>query len=320
MLDSSVSAWALRVVGRQGAQIGSYHRQGVVGGKRNHLRDVYTLAGTAELLGQGIAAHEGDGEERRIHPDVARPGDQRRHGLVGTDHDHRLRISALQVQQGGLHGGRVARIEPDRHGLHGAPVQRQPHAAIAGAAKRVVLVQHRDAGHVQVLGQAGDHLLGLLVVGGAQVENVGPFGIAQELGAGERGDVGHPCLRGDRRRGTRGGRADRADQGEAFVSLSRQNKVCCSSGLPEYGSVITGSGGYRSSKNSATDHRLTRSNGRPSTCTTPSIFTSARCFGGSGSNGREAPDRCMLPRHDVSEVAKVGDRELATLHLGECET
>ena len=156
---------------------------------------------------------------------MPRPGDQRRHRLVGTDHDHRLRLSLPQVEQGGLHGRRVARVEPDRHRLHGAPVERAPHSAIAGAAERIVLVQHRDTGHAQVLGQPGDHLFGLLVVGGAQVEHVAPLRVAQELGAGERGDVGHVRRGGHRRGRTRRRRAHRSDQGEHLLLLDEMEGV-----------------------------------------------------------------------------------------------
>ena len=65
--------------------------------------------------------------------------------------------------------------------------------------------------------EAGDHLLGLLVVGGAEVEHVLQLRIPQQLGPGEGRDVGNAGGLGHRDRGPRRGRPDRPDQREDVV-------------------------------------------------------------------------------------------------------
>ena len=87
-------------------------------------------------------------------------------------------------------------------------------AAVAGAAEGIVLEHHGDAFHTAVGDQSGNDLLGLLVVGGTQVDDVAPLRVAQERRAGERGDVGGARGGGDRCGGARCRRPDGADEGE----------------------------------------------------------------------------------------------------------
>ncbi len=75
---------------------------------------------------------------------------------------------------------------PSDDQLHAALLQRLLHAGEAGAAEAVILVENGDPRDVAVLGQPLDHRLGLLEVGGADVDDVGLERLAQELGAGER--------------------------------------------------------------------------------------------------------------------------------------
>ena len=78
------------------------------------------------------------------------------------------------------------------------------------------MVHHRDALDAEVAEEVRHHRLGLVVVGGAQIDHVValPGCFAQKGGTGERRDIGHASRCRHRRRGARRGRAHRADQRE----------------------------------------------------------------------------------------------------------
>ena len=183
----------------------------------DHLGDEDPCSFGAQFLGQRVAPDEGDRDEHRVEPDVPRPGDHGRHRLIRPDHDHRLGRAPAQFQQRRFDRGGIPRIDGERRGVHVAPVQRAAHPAIPGPPEGIVLVQHRDALDVEVAGQPRDHFLGFLIVGRPQIDDVGPLGVAQERGTGERRDVRHVGVRGDRCGRARRRRPHRADQREDLL-------------------------------------------------------------------------------------------------------
>ena len=108
------------------------------------------------------------------------------HGFVRADHDHRLGIAGLQIQQRRLDGCGVARVEADRNRLHAAPFKCGKGAEVTGTSEGVVLEEHGDALDAQVDGQPFNHLFGFLGVRGTQVDDVGPVVVAQETCPRER--------------------------------------------------------------------------------------------------------------------------------------
>ena len=97
-------------------------------------------------------------------------------GLVGADHDHRVRVAladptapftAVVLRLVGAFGGE----------RQVALVERRLTPGKSGAAIGVVLVHDGDARDAEIPGQALDHLLGLLEIGGAQVDHVGLVGL-----------------------------------------------------------------------------------------------------------------------------------------------
>ncbi len=94
-------------------------------------------------------------------------------------------------------------------------------AGEAGAAERIVLIEDRDLGDLQVLGEVLHPGFGLGVIARAHVDDVVELGIAQEARAGERADERHLGGGGDRLRGRRGRRADRADSANTLSLLDQ---------------------------------------------------------------------------------------------------
>ena len=205
----------------QGALVLSDDWQGNVVGKRHDLGYIYARAVGTEFSRQRVAAYEGNGQEYRVHPGVPCPGHQRSNRLIRAYHNHRFGSALLQVEQRRLDRGGVARIQADGHGRHVAAVKREADAAIARAPVGVILVQNSDARDAQVLRQTGDHLFGFLVVGRAQVDDVFPAFVAQELSAGEWRDERHSRGGGDRSRGARCRSAHFANKSEDFFFLDK---------------------------------------------------------------------------------------------------
>jgi hypothetical protein len=78
----------------------------------------------------------------------------------------------------------------------------------------VVLVEDRDAADAQVLHHVAHCGLGLLIVGGADVDHVGVEGLAQRVGPGEHAHQGDARLLHQGQHLDRGRRAHVAEQGE----------------------------------------------------------------------------------------------------------
>ena len=86
-------------------------------------------------------------------------------------------------------------------------------------------------------GHPGDHFLGLLCVGCAQVYYVRPAGIPKEGGAGKRGDERYIGLGCNRRRGAGGRCSNFPDQGE-YLILFYQTDGIGDGGLGLVGIVV----------------------------------------------------------------------------------
>ena len=109
-----------------------------------------------------------------------------------------------------------------------------------------------------------------------------------------------------------------------------RRRVCCSSDLPEYGSVQVAreAPAHRLSKHSASDHRAETIVWSPlDTCddVLPSIGRQrGDCQTASHRTVRPScrtrPVRAIARHRHALRVTEIRHRELATLHLGECET
>ena len=60
------------------------------------------------------------------------------------------------------------------------------------------MVEHRDPGYSQILGQASDHLLRFLVIRGAEIDHIVQRRVTQELRPGKRGHKGYASSAGNR--------------------------------------------------------------------------------------------------------------------------
>ena len=142
-------------------------------------------------------------------------------GLVGPDHDHGVGLAAADVEQRPLHRDGVALIGALGDEFHPAALERPLDAREPGPAEGVVLVEDRDALDAEVLRQALDHGLGLLEIGGPDIDHRRLVRRAQELGPGEGADEGYAGLRRDRLRRRRGRRSDRPDEREHLVVVEK---------------------------------------------------------------------------------------------------
>ena len=171
----------------------------------------------AEFLRQRIRSDEGNRDEQRIHLDLVRELDEFRDRLVGRDRHHGFRLALHDIEQRRLHRGGIALERARGDQRHVALGQRALHAVEAGKPEGIVLIEDRDLGDAEILGQMLDPGLGLLKIRGADIDDIAVVRIAQKFGAGERADERHLCGSGDRLTGFRCRRSDRADHGEDFV-------------------------------------------------------------------------------------------------------
>ncbi len=179
--------------------------------KRHHLRDAHAAAGRAGFVRERLAADERHVQELRVAARRACRLDERRTRFVRGDHHHTLRLDFADR----FHGrSDVDCIAFDGTGgedlhvtfLHRSLDARQPRLAIV-----VVLIKHRDA--IEGLPhELADELVGLVVVAGADVEDIAVERVAQRFGAGERSHERNLGGREDRFRGVRGRRADIAEE------------------------------------------------------------------------------------------------------------
>ena len=194
--------------------VGGRDWQRSVGGEGHHLCHEHAFTVPLQLSGQGVAANEGNVDEDRVHADTPRPGNEVCDRFIGSNDDDGFGIAPLQVDQTGFDRRGVARIHTDCRRLLVAFGEGCDGAVIARLTVRIVLVDNADARQTKNIHQLLDHLLGFLVVGGAQVEHVVPLLQAQESRPGKRCDIGDLGVPGHRQGGARRGCAHRSDQGE----------------------------------------------------------------------------------------------------------
>ena len=194
-------------------------REGVVFREGDDLGHEHALPRFPELAREGVGADEGDVDEDRIESEPARPADEQGDRPVGADDHDRLGPAVAQVEHRRLHGQGVALVRADPRELQLAPLEGAAEARVAREPVRIVLVEDPDPGQPEVARQPLDHLVGLLEVGGADVEHHGAAPAAQELRPRERADVGHAGGRRDGLGGVGGRGADRPDEGEYALLL-----------------------------------------------------------------------------------------------------
>jgi hypothetical protein len=140
---------------------------------------------------------------------------------IGPDHDHGLRLRALDDPQCRRDEFGVALERAFGAQFHAALLQRAPDARQAVAAEGIILVEDRDIREVKILGQMLDPGLGLGAVAGADIDDAAKLGGAQEFGAGKWADERHVSRARNRNRRNRGWRADGADQRKDVVLLDQ---------------------------------------------------------------------------------------------------
>ena len=136
-----------------------------------------------------------------------------------ADHDDRFGVGVDDVGRRPPYSTRPALVTPRPDRFQPAECQGKTHALEAVPAVSIVLIEYRDAGCAQVLGQPSDHFLGFLVVRGAQVNHDTQLWVTQELRTGERSQERNAGVVGKGDRDPGRGRAHRADESEDLHSL-----------------------------------------------------------------------------------------------------
>ena len=198
--------------------------------QRHHLGDDHAFGHLAaiahQLVGERLAAHEGNVAEDDVRPLRLHLVDELGGRLVRRHHHHRAhRMPAPQKCAHGLvHVAGVPLVTDAQDALRVAVVlaQHLRHAVEAGIAVAVLLGEDRDLvdrdppdSH-QIFHRGSR----LLRIAGPVVEDV-PIGrvAPQQAGAGERAEEEHLLLQRERHRHLGGGRADVADEAEHVAAL-----------------------------------------------------------------------------------------------------